>query len=120
MQLFYTNAASSLFKNRCSIVYKKIEAFNDMFCEQYPPNLLFSDEMISRSHLNIPESYTTDPQAEVLVFDDIPVKYISGVVYSNIIDKMKYENDFRQYKHLLNKNFFNGRTDYKYWQKEDY
>lgn len=44
-----------------------------------------------KARYGIPPSYTTDPQAEVLVLDDIPTKYISGVVFPRTLDARKRE-----------------------------
>lgn len=45
----------------------------------------------------MPDNYTTNPQAEVLVFDHIDCKYIQDVQY--------------------NGNFFRYRDDYEYWKQ---
>ena len=114
---FYTNASSSLFKDRRLKEYKTLSAFNKMFCEKYPPDILFENNEIVRSDLKIPDYYTTNPQAEVLVFNDIPNKYILGIVYYSIEDKRRYEEKFHQHTHMLKQNLFKGRFDYKHWQK---
>ena len=67
--------------------------------------------------MNIPNSYTTNPQAEVLVFDSIGVEYILGIacgdirVYNTL--KGKYGNEYSvEHEPWL----FSYREDYLYWR----
>ena len=62
---------------------------------------------------------TTNPQAEVMVFDAIPISCISRIVFQN-------ERLLKKYTPLLvklgitsvyGKYFFSPRRDYKYWTK---
>jgi len=72
---------------------------------------------IKRSSLNIPDNYTTNPQAEVLVFDPIPPRYIACVHFEDdgvyrrwagrSCDSVTFE---------LNRQFFTYRKDYRVWK----
>lgn len=54
---------------------KKPDALNDMFVENF--------HAIKRQVLRIPHNYPTHPQAEVLVFDRVPVQYLNAVHFWN-------------------------------------
>jgi hypothetical protein len=54
---------------------KKPDALKGMFVEDF--------HAISRQVLRIPGNYPTHPQAEVLVFDSVPVQYIDAVHFWN-------------------------------------
>jgi hypothetical protein len=96
---------------------KKTDALKDMFVEDY--------HIISRQSLQIPSDYPTNPQAEVLVFDGIPARYINEVHFltataldqwfsSNQAASSQTFSDGRRY--LCQQEYFYGRCDYKKWQ----
>jgi hypothetical protein len=80
--------------------------------------LLYKDipGLYSRKELNIPKYYTTNPQAEVLVFGEIPINFINEIhfeskkVYNRYIGKIP-SNIYAEVKSY----FFNGRRDHKFW-----
>lgn len=96
-------------KNRASLeiyeddrYYRSNEAFNSMF------------SLINRD-LYIPDSYTTDPQAEVLIKDIIIPDYITGIETNTNNEKVKslalnVHKNYNPYSTL-----FNGRCDYRRW-----
>ena len=71
----------------------------------------------TRQQCGIPDYYPTNPQAEILVFSDIPVKYFKGIYFQN-------DSAFIKYGHMItnsipckvNSNLFLGRCDWKIWQ----
>jgi hypothetical protein len=71
---------------------------------------------IKREDLNIPTHFTTDPQAEVLVFDDIEPKYIMSVVVNTKQQKERLlaEHDGLDVKWISKA--FRGRKDYEHWR----
>ncbi len=77
---------------------------------------LFYDDFL-REDLGIPRSYPTNPQSEVLVLDNIEVKYIKNI-YFNVpeidfdINKYSNMNIGFYYKTSL----FSYRYDYEYWR----
>ena len=94
---------------------KKPDALKSMFVEDY--------HAINRQSLQIPSDYPTNPQAEVLVFDGIPARYINGVHFwtataldqwSNQAASSRTFSDGRRY--LYRQEYFYGRCDYKKWQ----
>lgn len=82
-----------------------------MFCEEVENN--------QRSNLNIPDYYTTSPQAEILCFDKIEPKYISKIHFPSqkIYDKYRNTLPARENFYYLPGDFFSARKDYQYWQK---
>ena len=112
---FYTNAANSKeFNDRHSDDYKTVESFEKMFYSE----LLYKSQLqkkIYRSDLGIDDFYTTDPQAEVLIFENINKKYIREILYSDSDDKLFFEKKFKEFKHIVNYDFFKYRNDFKHW-----
>ena len=96
---------------------KKPDALNGMFVEDY--------HTINRQSLQIPSDYPTNPQAEVLVFDTIPARYINEVHFltataldqwfsSNQAASSQTFSDGRRY--LCRRDYFSYRCDYQRWQ----
>lgn len=70
-----------------------------------------------RADLKIPDFLPTNPQAEVLVFDTIPVEYITRVVFEDITAKRKYKNCIPDdIQAVVDKEYFYPRMDYEKWQ----
>jgi len=108
----YTNAASSDFWNIPLAELQTPEAFEGMFANEI--------RGIARDP-SIPDYYTTDPQAEVLVFERIPPEHIFAICTES-------GQDSRQLRELLPSfsaieidvcpKFFKPRTDYQRWKKD--
>ncbi len=107
---FQTNAASNSMRDSRQPFDKKL-GLESMFASTV--------NGISRNQTGIPSNYTTDPQAEVLVFGTIRPEFISGVVFEN-------EKAMEHWKYLIPKSvhtyvdsmLFSGRIDWRYWKKE--
>lgn len=87
------------------------EAFLELFQDRagYP----------RRESLNIPESYPTNPQAEVLVFETIPRDYINTVLFDKDILTEKYRNLLpNTFSFSTDISMFKWRKDYSSWQCE--
>ncbi len=106
-----TNAASSKISSVPLEQRKTFEALKQMFTDE---------ENVSREELGIPANFTTNPQAEVLVFDTIPVKYIRGVNFRSI-SAMKAWQNLNSYPEnislVASDTFFKPRSDWPKWQK---
>lgn len=99
-----------------SIKYKSDDrvdccAFEEMFSDWDPYHC--------RESLGLGSNETTDPQAEVMVFDKIPVSCISRIIFRS-------SEQFNRYSSILNLYgiegacidfFFLPRHDYKQWKK---
>lgn len=88
---------------------KGLEAFLKLFDEQ--------EGCCSREEMNLPNYYPTNPQAEVLVFANIPVEYINYVYFNDYKILNKYVHLFNNTSMCkVNTYYFYGRRDYKFWQ----
>lgn len=102
-----TNAASSGVSRIPIDERKGVKALNPLF-----NNI---DGKTPRRLLGIPEKYPTDPQAEVLVLEDIGVKYIEAVVTKTIELESSLSTEFPGSNFLSNSFMFSPRKDYEYW-----
>ena len=102
-QFYSTNASRQIFKNpaRASNLQAP-EAFEKMFYALSCRN-------------EIPNSYPTDPQAEILVTGRISTRYINQIVFESFSDltKAPYYDDAITF---VNSDLFKPRQDYKFWQ----
>ena len=70
-----------------------------------------------REELNIPDYYPTNPQAEVLVFGTIPIKYIHNVYFEKLLVLNKYRAVIpNSIKAEVFSSVFSCRNDWKFWQ----
>jgi len=81
---------------------------------------------IKRERLGIPDNYTTDPQAEVLVLESIGIENILDIninVEGKINDIETIKNLFRPYrnefKFLHSGSLFKYRKDYEFWKQTE-
>ena len=71
----------------------------------------------TREELKIPDWYPTNPQAEVLVFNRIPISYINGVFFENKDKYLKYQEIIpTDIYATFNNNLFKWRKDYEFWK----
>jgi len=96
------NAASSSVRMFADARWSSIDAFDDMFGQT------------ERRH-DIPEHFTTDPQAEVMVHNAIPRQYISLVAVKdrNTAERLVGLQDIQC---EVNPHLFSWRQDYEYWK----
>lgn len=112
----YTNAASKDFRHKRSQDLKSLKAFERMFTREIEGKC---------RDPRIPPSYTTDPQAEVLVFQWIPADRITAVHIEKredretLIEKCKEQNIIiRSSLFKVCDRFFKPRQDWRRWQKQ--
>lgn len=86
---------------------KGVHAFQRMFED-------FGEK--KRADLNIPDHYTTNPQAEVLLLEGAPMKYIGGVVVPTQAIKIAVETQCPSLQIKLNGGYYDGRRDYEHWR----
>ncbi len=86
---------------------------------------MFADHegMPSRAALNIPDNYTTNPQAEVLIIEPIEKELIIDILVDSKERMKNIENvkstikPFREkYNILYGKHYFDARQDYAHWK----
>ena len=85
-----------------------VQAFNKMF-EEYEgkPN---------RKELGISDSCPTNPQAEVLVFDDIEPNLVNGAVFVDEASAKECQKRHKNIQVVCNSKAFDARKDYRYWK----
>lgn len=98
-----TNAASFGIRMFGDERWSSVKAFEDMFS--------YADHRI-----NIPDCYTTDPQAEVMIRNEIPKRYIGMIAVENTRD-MSRLNDLSDIRVEVYPELFTGRSDYEHWRQ---
>lgn len=68
-----------------------------------------------RIETNLNYNYTTNPQAEVLVLDNIGVEYIEAIYFRENPVSFPF-CDYKEYKFLVWQYLFDARSDYSYWR----
>jgi hypothetical protein len=73
----------------------------------------------TRKQMGIKDWFPTNPQAEVLVFDNIPITYIEKVFFKD----NKIMNEYiakipKEVESVVNKDVFSYRDDWAYWKKK--
>lgn len=92
---------------------KKPEAIKEMFEDFYD---------IRRQDLQIPENYPTHPQSEVLVFEPIPMQYITAIHFSDATTLNKWRSNYStgfsysSVTSVVNQQYFEPRQDYEKWR----
>lgn len=107
----YTNAASDRIRFTSLESRKSVDALKDMFFDKYEDG----DEDI-RKQLNIPSYYTTDPQAEVLLFDIIKPTEILGIAVSSNeeVERLRIKHPNTHFQHIPE--VFTYRKDFSFWR----
>lgn len=78
---------------------------------------MFGDyQQVERAILKIPDHYTTNPQAEVLLLDGAASSDITGVYFQTNARYVEFKAQYPDLRCHLNGGFFNGRSDYAHWK----
>ena len=106
----YTNAANSLITNIPIESRKTTCAFESMFKDE-----LFGN---TRSEIGLELYETTDPQAEILVFDIIPVSAIKYIIFDSypIMNQYKPLIESHKINYAVDLSYFRPRRDYEFWR----
>lgn len=106
------NAASNRVRSIPLADRKRVSAFEALFADHdfYPERL----------RLMIPARFPTNPQAEILVYGEIPVTAIQKVYINSRSDFQELQEIFKDAKVWVDVNsmFFQPRRDHKFWQKD--
>jgi hypothetical protein len=71
----------------------------------------------SRASLKIPDSYPTNPQAEVLLLEAVQPQYIVGAAFNAPGLKAKYASSYEgKFEFIDNTSYFSPRRDYEHWR----
>jgi hypothetical protein len=101
-----TNAASTIVRSANQAGLKTAEALEALYAEAIRGRDRFNE---------LPSSYPTDPQAEVLVYEPIVTDYILGVHLPLADDPGEVTHLENVHTHCSDE-FFGPRVDYKLWQ----
>ncbi len=77
---------------------------------------MFGDCGISRDRLAIPNDYPTNPQAEVLVFENIEPSYIKRIAVPSKADAKNIKTDIPM---EVDPTLFSPRCDYAHWRNDN-
>lgn len=106
----YQNAASKDVSDIPLDILQQADAFEDLFDD---------NDWVERKKLHIPDCFPTNPQAEILVMDPIPVKYFSAVYFYDVQSRNKWHhmNPIIQPDILaVEREFFSPRCDWGFWR----
>lgn len=82
-----------------------------------PLQSMFGDYgSVERLTLKIPDHYTTNPQAEVLLLDGASVSDIKGVYFESSATQQKYSALYPDLQCHVKGGFFEGRSDSSNWK----
>lgn len=70
----------------------------------------------TRAVLGIPDNYTTNPQAEVLMLNGVPREYIRGAFVLNEATKEALQVKYPELDVRVNASYFRYRRDYAQWK----
>jgi hypothetical protein len=101
---------------------KRPDALKAMFGNFY--DIRHQDLPIPNPYLKHPkDAYPTHPQAEVLVFDSIPVQYIKAIHFANetVLEQWRYSyTGLYSQTFSANRQYFDARADYKVWKSDNF
>lgn len=69
-----------------------------------------------RVKLGIAESFTTNPQAEVLMLQGVPRNYIFGLVASSVAQETRLKAKYPGLQIFMKPVYFSYRSDWAYWK----
>jgi ssDNA thymidine ADP-ribosyltransferase, DarT len=70
----------------------------------------------ARDALNLPDSFPTNPQSEILLLDGVPRSSICGVIASNQAQKVRIETSHAGLKVVVDPSHYRWRSDYEHWR----
>jgi hypothetical protein len=106
------NAASNNVRFIPIEIRKQFNALEDLFLDY---------GQVKRSDSNIPDSFPTHPQAEVLVFNQIPPNYFMNIYF---FDHQARDNWSKKNQYvtkdllMVEREYFAPRCDYRFWQNQ--
>jgi hypothetical protein len=71
---------------------------------------------VERATLKVPDHYTTNPQAEVLLLSGATADDITGVYFQRLATYQQYRVQYPDLPCYLNGGFYDGRSDYVHWK----
>ena len=78
---------------------------------------MFADyKHVKRATLNIPDRYTTNPQAEVLLLEGASIEDCKNIYFELRADLKTYMAEFPNLRGQIEGGYFDGRHDYAHWK----
>ena len=105
----YTNAASSEIRHVPIELRRTYEAYSSLFGEEHT--------QYSREQLNLTDDEPTNPQAEILVLESIPVEFIKYALFQDKYTYDKYKDLFCESEVYpwYDRGIYYGRHDHRFW-----
>lgn len=103
------------YKNASSNDIKKIPIEKRMTLDAFQKRF-YEPDGSSRKMRNLNANETTDPQAEVLCLENIPLKYFVGIIFKNSAWATEHKKLFPNISMKVDDYYFAPRHDYKFWQ----
>lgn len=69
-----------------------------------------------RVKLGIAASFTTNPQAEILMLQGVPSNYIFGVIASTVAQEARLKARYQNLQIFMRPGYFSYRNDWAYWK----
>jgi hypothetical protein len=107
---YYTNAANKEFRGTDLDKFQTLEAFEGMFASEIKD--------VARDP-SIPDCWTTDPQAEVLVFEPIPAERVLAVCVETGEDKQTLARLCPGARIEVCPELFRPRGDWERWKQQE-
>ena len=104
-QFYYTNAANSVFRNLDKSRFTTNEALKGMFTDY-------------KREQELDRSFPTDPQAEVLIDTEIPLKFINGVITKEEDYDIEFLCKERGISYSVDKALYDKREKIKEYYKD--
>jgi hypothetical protein len=110
----WVNAACSAIRNLRAAQLKSPSSLALMFAEQCKVS------GVRRSLCRIPESFPTNPQAEVLVYRGVPPSYLTAACFQDESDRSNFSRtEGRSLRVGIEPDYFGARCDWEIWKQID-
>lgn len=107
----WANAASSAIRRLPLVVLKDSSSLAKMFTDQCQV------AGINRASCGIPDGYATNPQAEVLALNGVPLSYITTVCFKDQLSQFKLPTPSSTPIIVdVKPSYFNARSDWQVWK----
>lgn len=74
------------------------------------------DDERTRDKLKLPDAYPTNPQAEVLLLEGVPLSLIKGALVLNNVQKNRLEAQHSGFRVVADARAYRYRSDFEHWK----
>jgi hypothetical protein len=107
----WANAACSAISQLPLAVLKEVASLQKMFADGCEVS------GVARASCAIPDSYPTNPQAEVLVFCGVPLSYITAAYFYDSDGRARFSPQPTALTVGVNRTYFDARRDFRIWKQ---